>query len=167
MQERETKWTPMKALGRARKKAESLGIPIFSPDLAERENLNFSELDKYSDKELEGFLTMYGGYEAFLETKVATIEATLGALEASFNEGYSASLYKLGQKYEAEKKKKPTKDEIRGEIMTENKQLKQVKRDVIEQEAELRIVKGLLETYRKAYGTVSRVVTLRTKGAQD
>ena len=76
-------------------------------------------------------------------------------------------MYKLGQKYEAEKKKKPTKDEIRGEIMTENRQLKQVKRDVIEQEAELRIVKGLLETYRKAYGTVSRVVTLRTKGAQD
>ena len=167
MEKRDTKWTPMKALGRARQKVDSLGIPIFSPDLAERENLNFSELDKYSDKELEGFLTMYGGYEAFLETKVATLEATLGALEASFNEGYSTSLYQLSKHYEKENKKKPIKDEIRGEIMSKNKQLAQVKKDIIEQEAELRIVKGLLETYRKAYGTVSRVVTLRTKGAQD
>ena len=51
--------------------------------------------------------------------------------------------------------------------MTKNKQLAQVKKDIIEQEAELRIGRGLLEPYRKAYATVSRVVTLRTKGAQD
>jgi hypothetical protein len=41
--------------------------------------------------------------------------------------------------------------------------LAQLKKDIIEQTAEIRRLRGLLETYKEAYGTVSRVVTLRTK----
>ena len=42
MQERETKWTPMKALGRAHIEMDALGLPIFKVDLSEREELNFN-----------------------------------------------------------------------------------------------------------------------------
>ena len=42
--------------------------------------------------------------------------------------------------------------------------LRQLKRDIIEQEASLKKIQGLLNTYTTAYNTVSRVVTLRTNG---
>ena len=59
MQERDTKWTPMKALGRAQKELEALGLPSFKKQDA-REDLDFSNLSQYDNKELEDFLTMYG-----------------------------------------------------------------------------------------------------------
>tara|TARA_R100000656_G_scaffold119922_1_gene93984 strand:+ start:369 stop:866 length:498 start_codon:yes stop_codon:yes gene_type:complete len=163
MQERETKWTPMKALGRVNRRVEELGIPIFDPKLPETEKLNFSDLANATDKELEKFLTIYGGYNAFLQTKVSDIEATLGALEASFNEGYSKASYRLSSEHEQAGKKKSTKDELKGEIMERYDALVQLRRDIIEQTAELQRLRGLLDTYKEAYGTVSRVVTLRTK----
>ena len=61
MDERDTKWTPMKALGNVAKRIDSLGIPIFDPALPEYEDLIFSDLSNASDKDLERFLTMYGG----------------------------------------------------------------------------------------------------------
>ena len=100
MQAKETKWTPMKALGKAQKEIDNLGVPIFKTDLSEREELNFSTISQYSDKELEDFLTMYGGYKAYLETKVSDIEATVGAFEAAFTEGYNTALYKITKEYE-------------------------------------------------------------------
>ena len=162
MQERDTKWTPMKALGRVSKRIDSLGIPIFDPKLPEYEGLDFADLSKASDKDLEKFLTMYGGYNAFLQTKVADIEATVGALEASFNEGYGKASFRLSQEHEKEGRKKATKDELKGEIMEKYDALVQLRRDIIEQAAELKRLRGLLETYKEAYGTVSRVVTVRT-----
>ena len=95
MQERETKWTPMKAFGRVTRKVESLGIPIFDPKLPDTEELVFSELANATDKELEKYLTIYGGYNAFLQTKIADIESIVGALDASFSEGYSKAAYSV------------------------------------------------------------------------
>ena len=59
-------------------------------------------------------------------------------------------------------RKKATKDELKGEIMEKYDALVQLRRDIIEQSAELKRLKGLLETYKEAYGTVSRVITIRT-----
>ena len=42
--------------------------------------------------------------------------------------------------------------------------LRELKRDIIEQEAAQKKIQGLLNTYTTAYQTVSRVVTLRTNG---
>ena len=133
MQERETKWTPMKALGRAQREVDALGLPLFHVDLSERRELNFSKLTNYENKELEDFLTMYGGYKGYLETK---------------------------------DKKKPTREELRGEIMTKFEALRELRRDLIEQQALLKKSTGLLNTYTTAYNTVSRVVALRTYGHQ-
>jgi len=165
MQQRETKWTPMKALGSANKKVEALGIPIFDPKLLQDENLNFADLASYNDEQIISLLVIYGGYKASLETKVADIEASHGALDAAFTEGYSTALYKITKEYEEADKKKPTRDELRGEIMSTFEALRDLKREIIEQEIELKRLQGLLNTYTSAYNAVSRVVTLRTKGS--
>ena len=163
MQERETKWTPMKALGRVNRKVEALGIPIFDPKLPDTEELVFSELANATDKELEKYLTIYGGYNAFLQTKIADIESIVGALDASFSEGYSKAAYTVCKEHEEKGNKRPTNDLIRGQVLASFDALAQLKKDIIEQTAELKRLRGLLETYKEAYGTVSRIVTLRTK----
>ena len=166
MQAKETKWTPMKALGKAQKEIESLGIPVFKTDLSEREGLDFSRITNYDNKELEDFLTMYGGYKAYMETKVSDVEATVGAYDAAFNEGYNTALYKVVKEYELEGLKKPTREELRGEILTRFDSLKEQKQELIDQKAILQRMMGLLNTYTTAYNTVSRVVALRTYGQQ-
>ena len=166
MENKDSKWTPMKALGKAQKELDSLGIPIFKTDLSEREELDFSRLTNYDNKELEDFLTMYGGYKAYLETKVADIEASVGAYDAAFTEGYNTALYNITKEYEEEGKKKPTREELRGEILSKFKSLKEQRQDLINLQAQLKKITGLLNTYTTAYNTVSRVVALRTYGQQ-
>jgi len=166
MQERETKWTPMKALGRAQKELDALGLPVFKVDLAEREELNFSKLMGYDNKNLEDFLTMYGGYKGYLETKISDIEAIVGALEAAFTESYNTALFKIAKEYEDNNKKKPTKEELRGELFSRFDALKELKQRLIDKEVLYKKTAGLLSTYTTAYSTVSRVVALRTYGNQ-
>ena len=162
----ENKWTPMKALGTVQKSLDSLGFPVFKVDLTEREDLEFSKLTNYDNKQLEEFLTMYGGYKGYLETKISDIEATVGALEAAFTESYNTALFKVVKEYEDNNKKKPTKEELRGEIFSRFDALKELKRDLIEEQALLKRISGLLNTYTTAYNTVSRIVALRTYGQQ-
>ena len=164
METRETRWTPMKALGKAQKSIDSLGLPIFNVDLSDRPDLEFSKVMNSDNKELEAFLTMYGGYKGYLETKVSDIEATVGALEAAFTEGYNTALFKVVQEYEENNKRKPTKEELRGEILSKFESLRELKRELIEQQALMKKMSGLLNTYTTAYNTVSRIVALRTYG---
>ena len=165
MVNKDSKWTPMKALGKAQKEVDSLGLPVFEK-LEERQDLHFPNISDADNKELEAFLTMYGGYKAYMETKVSAIEAIVGAYDAAFNEGYNTALYKVVKEYESEGLKKPTREELRGEILTRFDSLKEQKRDLIEQQAILKKMVGLLNTYTTAYNTVSRVVALRTYGTQ-
>ena len=166
MENKDSKWTPMKALGKAQKELDVLGIPAFKTDLEEKEALQFPNISQHDNKELEDFLTMYGGYKAYLETKVADIEASVGAYEAAFTEGYNTALYKITKEYEEESKKKPTREELRGEILSKFTSLKEQRQDLINLQAQLKKITGLLNSYTTAYNTVSRVVALRTYGQQ-
>ena len=70
-------------------------------------------------------------------------------------------MFRIADEREKEGLKKLTRDEVRGAVMDTYDSLKELKRDIIEQEAiETRII-GILNTYTTAYNTVSRVVTLR------
>ena len=166
MQQDNIKWTPSRAIQLAQQEIDSLSLPNFKVDLNDREDLTFSSLTNYTNKELEDFLTMYGGYKAYLETRVSDIEATVGALEAAFNEGYNTALFKVTQEYNETARKKPTREELRGEVLTRFESLRELKRELIEQQALLKKTQGLLNTYTTAYNTVSRVVALRTYGTQ-
>ena len=166
MQQDNIKWTPSRAIQLAQQEIDSLSLPNFKVDLNDREDLTFSSLTNYTNKELEDFLTMYGGYKGYLETRVADIEAIVGVLDASFNESYHTALFKVTQEYDEQGKKKPTREELRGEILTKYETLRDLRKDLIGQQALLKKMQGLLNTYTTAYNSVSRVVALRTYGTQ-
>ena len=160
------KWTPENSVKKAQNEIDMLGIPNFKVDLSEREDLNFSDLMNVDNSRLEDFLTMYGGYKGYLETKISDIEATVGALEAAFTESYNTALFKIAKEYENNNKKKPTKEELRGELFSRFDALKELKQQLIDKEVLYKKTSGLLSTYTTAYSTVSRVVALRTYGNQ-
>ena len=105
MQQDNIKWTPSRAIQLAQQEIDSLSLPNFKVDLNDREDLTFSSLTNYTNKELEDFLTMYGGYKGYLETRVADIEAIVGVLDASFNESYHTALFKVTQEYDEQGEK--------------------------------------------------------------
>jgi len=160
------KWTPENSVKKAQNEIDMLGIPNFKVDLSEREDLNFSDLMNVDNSRLEDFLTMYGGYKGYLETKISDIEAIVGALEAAFTESYNTALFKVVREYEDNNKKKPTKEELRGELFSRFDALKELKQQLIDKEVLYKKTAGLLSTYTTAYSTVSRVVALRTYGNQ-
>ena len=143
-----------------------MGVPKLNVDLEEREHLDFSDLMNSSNRELEEFLIVYGGYKAYLETRVADVKAKKSALSAAFDEGYATALSRIAEEREVEGKKKLTRDEIRGVALDNYSQLKELRQEIIEQEALEIQVDGLLNTYTTAYNTVSRVVTLRMDNSQ-
>jgi len=111
---RETHWSPMKALAQAQRTVEDMGVPKLRLDLEEREHLEFSDLMNASNKALSEFLVVYGGYKAYLETRIADVKAKKTALSAAFDEGYATALSRIVEEREEAGKKKLTRDEIRG-----------------------------------------------------
>jgi hypothetical protein len=69
----------------------------------------------------------------------------------------------LNQKYEAETKKKPTREQMRGEILMTTPSLMDLRRDCIDVNTVYQKVLGELKLYTSAYATVSRVVAIRTQ----
>ena len=166
LEKREGRWSPFKAIGQADKFIEDLMVPSIGKELATDQNLDFPNLMNADNKKLEQFLTMYGGYKGYLETKISDIEAIVGALEAAFTESYNTALFKVVREYEDNNKKKPTKEELRGELFSRFDALKELKQQLIDKEVLYKKTAGLLSTYTTAYSTVSRVVALRTYGNQ-
>ena len=164
IEEKDTKWTPIKALGKAQRHIEDLMVPALGKDVIKEYGLEFSNLMNEDNRKLEEFLTAYGGYKAYLETQVAEVSSKKNALEAAFDEGYATSIFKLSEEREEEGKKKLTREEVRGAAMSTYAQLRELKREIIEQDAVYTRVTGLLSAYKAAYDAVSRIVTLRTYG---
>ena len=139
-------------------------VPALGKDVIKEYGLEFSNLMNEDNRKLEEFLTAYGGYKAYLETQVAEVSSKKNALEAAFDEGYATAIFKLAEEREEEGKKKLTREEVRGAAMSTYAQLRELKREIIEQDAVYTRVVGLLSAYKAAYDAVSRIVTLRTYG---
>ena len=168
IEERETKkWTPIKALGKAQRHIDDLMVPALGKDIIKEYGLEFSNLMNEDNRKLEEFLTAYGGYKAYLETQVSDVSSKKNALEAAFDEGYATAIFKLAEERENEGKKKLTREEVRGAAMSTYEQLRELKREIIEQDAIHTRVTGLLSAYKAAYDAVSRIVTLRTYGTDN
>ena len=161
MQRRDSSWSPMKALGSASRYVDSLMVPTLGVNLEDREHLEFSDLMNSTNKELEEFLVVYGGYKAYLESQISDAQAKKNALIAAFEEGYATADSRVADEREEAGKKKLTREEVRGAVMDKYDSLKELKREIIEQEAVETRITGLLNTYTTAYNTVSRVVTIR------
>ena len=65
---KDSRWSPIKALGKVQIQVADMGVPSLQVDLDEREHLEFSDLMNSTNRELEEFLIVYGGYKAYLET---------------------------------------------------------------------------------------------------
>ena len=164
IEEKDTKWTPIKALGKAQRHIDGLMVPALGKDVIKEYGLEFSNLMNEDNRKLEEFLTAYGGYKAYLEMQVSEASSKKNALEAAFDEGYASAIFKLAEERESEGKKKLTREEVRGAAMSTYAQLKELKREIIEQDVIYTRVTGLLSAYKAAYDAVSRIVTLRTYG---
>jgi hypothetical protein len=162
----DSRWSPFKALAEADSFVKELNIPPLSKDVTKEYNLNFTDLMNSDNKQLEEFLTMFGGYRAYLEYNLSDITATKGAIEAAFDEGYATAIYRIANEREIAGKKKLTREEVRGAAMDTYSSLKQLKQELIEQEAIHTKVAGLLNAYKAAYDSVSRIVTLRSLGRE-
>ena len=159
------KWTPMKALRKADKALEYLMVPPFQADLSEHTSLEFSNLMNANSRTLEEFLVLYGSYKAYLESRLADVDSAKSAVKAAFEEGYSTAIYRITEDRESEGRKKLTREEIRGAALSAYPQLRELSREIIEQDAEYTKMNGLLNAYTSAYHTVSRIVSLRTAPA--
>ena len=166
MEQKDTKWSPIKALGKAQRYVDDLMIPQLEKDIIKEYSLEFSNLMNEDNRKLEEYLTAYGGYKAYLETQVAETSSKKNALEAAFDEGYATAIFKLAEEREIEGKKKLTREEGRGAAMSTYEQLRELKREIIEQDVVHTRVTGLLSAYKAAYDAVSRIVTLRTYGTE-
>lgn len=164
IEQKQTNWSPIKALANAQRNLDEINVPPFQTDLTEREDLEFSNLMNYDNKKLEEFLIAYGGYKAYLEAHVADCEAKRKALEAAFDEGYATAIFRIADDREEAGQKKLTREEVRGAAMSTYESLKQLRQEVIEQTALHQKMGGLLNAYKSAYDAVSRIVTLRTYG---
>ena len=91
-------------------------------------------------------------------------KAARDALKAAFDNGYQTAGHKIAEDREDEGRKKLTKDEVKGAILKAYPSLRELNREIIEQEIMYTKMAGLLSAYTSAYNTVSRIVTLRTNG---
>ncbi len=151
-----------KVLGKAEEYLADLVVPRFTMNLDAEPSLDFANLMDADRRALEEFLSVYGGYKAYLECQVADVEAKKTALESYFDEGYAKASYRVNSGREDEGKKKLTREEVRGAVLEEFPELWELKQSVIEQEVLYTKVKGLLTAYTSAFNAVSRVVALRT-----
>ena len=144
-----------------------LMIPELLVDTSDRPHLVFSDVFNSDNKKLEEYLVMYSGFKAYLERELSKRESERNALEAAFEEGYSKAMFTLYKEREVEGKKKPVKEEIRGEIFIKYPGLENRRKEIIEKEISVRELGGLLSTYTTAYNTISRIVALRTYGVKN
>jgi len=127
------RWSYEDAISQAQEYVDSISVPGFALNVEKpQEGLNFADVMKADNKQLVDYLVMYGGSKSLLEQHVADLEARRGAMEAQFEEGYNIAIFQLNQRYEAEAKKKPTREQMRGEVLMTNPALMDLRRDCID-----------------------------------
>ena len=157
----EKRWSHKRALELADTVMKQTGIPKVNMNSDADADLNFIDVIHVSNKKLEEFLVIYGGFKGQLEQRVADIETKRAAIEAQFSENYNIAFADLLASYEG---RKPTKDECRGIIMKSNEGLAQLQRDLIDITAVKNKLDAQLRLYTQCWATVSRIVALRTQG---
>ena len=89
------------------------------------------------------------------------------AMEAQFEEAYNIAMFKVADKYRIENQRKPSKENLRGEVLMTNPALMDLLRECINMKTVYQKTLGELRLYTSAYATVSRLVALRTKSYEE
>ena len=147
---------------------EQLELPQLEADLEAPKIIAISDLEDCTNKDLENYLLLFGGFRSYLDTKLASVESRKTILEASFEEGLNRMLYILEEKYGDEGRRRPNKESLRGEAIASNSSLKRTRQELIEEEGMYVRLSGIRNAYKSMYDAVSRVVALRvSSGEQD
>lgn len=109
---------------------------------------------EYTPVELSDMLQHFGSYLANLHYMEAMIEAQCHGLKEGFKTGLQVAMASS----ESEAKTVAARE---GEVLANNELLKENRRNQINQEACLILIKGWREAYEIAWQTVSRIITLR------
>lgn len=157
------RWTPEEALERIENEVKEINVPEIKMPTLKELDLDISDLGERTNEELEEMLAVYGGYMAYLESQLSYVESKKGLLESTFEESMSRMMFGL----QSQKDKKAVKESLRGEALSVNSKLNQLRKDSIEAEALFVRVLGLRNSYKAIYGAISRVVALRTSGNKD
>ena len=158
--EKSEKWTPMKALGNVRRKLESdLQVSSFDYDIDKAPKIPLEDFASSSNERLESYLAMFCGYTSYYEAEVAKRESTLFALQAAYDDGTAKAINRIAKDREEAKKPKGTQQELRGEVLDSYPQLWQLRKEVIETEAAVIHMRGVLKAYDKVYAAVSSSVS--------
>ena len=63
---------------------EQLELPQLEADLEAPKIIAISDLEDCTNKDLENYLLLFGGFRSYLDTKLASVESRKTILEASF-----------------------------------------------------------------------------------
>ena len=69
----EQRWSPLTALGNAETFIKDLAIPAIGKEVTKEYSVDFTNLMNATNQQLEEFLTMFGGYKAYLENQLADV----------------------------------------------------------------------------------------------
>lgn len=141
---------------------DGLHVPFLNIDLSERKDLNLAGLSNATNEQLEEYLDVFGGYKSFLEGQLGVVESKRGVLDEAFDEGLFKMYFVLTERYRNEGAKVPTKETLRGQALSENTSLKEIREKLIEMESICKRVQGLKDSYASAFNTISRIVALRS-----
>ena len=160
------KWNPHKAIELADQNLKLFGPPEFKATLDQNltEDLPYDEIRSFDNGQLEALFVIYGGYKAYLETKLSDDEALLGALESTHTEACNIAIHNIAREYDNKGKRKPTKEELRGEMYLKYPELIKKQQEIITIRIRVKKISGRLATYSSNYNTLSRVITLRNVG---
>ena len=136
---------------------ENINVPEINVGIDKDDILSLEELSKTPNADLEHYLEVYGGYKSYLETQLAIVESKKGIIKSNFEELLAKELYQLSTQYT----KRPTKEFLRGEALTKNKDLNDLRNELTKIESLYYRVAGLKDSYATAFFTVSRIITLR------
>ena len=122
------------------------------------ESYNFpSESELLSDEQVDNWFLFLGAWKAYTSYKIGKLEAELFIL----SEGFDLMLFENGAQLEASSPKKLLKDSIKGMVLANDVELRNLKMKTMLLTGELKILKGRLFLYDGQFETISRIVTRR------
>lgn len=160
----EGKWTVNTAIKKAEEYTKDLDIPKIKVDITEREDVTFKNLAECDNEELQEYLSLSGAWLAYIDLQLSDLRSKRGAYETAYEAGLKIAKSKIATQYSEQGKKKPTIDELEGEILAGNDNLNNIKKTLIEVQAAYDLLEGRKEAYKGLWVTASRIVALRTMG---
>ena len=161
------KWKLKEVLDQNESQISNMEIPQLIIDLKKKEEIVLPDLSVCTNQQLAEFLTVFGGWRAYLEAQLSYVESKKEMLEMAFEEGLSKAMYGIRKRYEEEGIKRPIKEVIRGEAFSLYPQLRKVRAELIETTGLFIRLSGYRNQYKALYETVSRVVALRSQSREE